>query len=1033
MLERIIKATLSHAKFVAIAAVLLVVIGIWSYLTISVDAFPDVTNTQVEIISRAEGLAAVELERTVTVPLENAMRGIPGVRSLRSVSKYGISIITVVFKDDVKPLTSRQLIFERLMIAREELPEGVATELSPMATVMGEIFQYSLSASLPDDEQAARERLTELRGIQDWVVAPRLKGVPGVSEINSYGGYLKEYQVIVNPDMLVKFGIGISDVSKALEANNRIVAGGIIERFGTKAVIRGIGQFRSLEDIENTPVAHRNGIPVTVRDVAGVGAGQAVRQGAAISDGAESVGGIVMMLRGENGRDVVERVKKAVAEINAGNLLPDGVKLVPYYDRSLMVNASINTVTRALVEGAIFIVIILVLFLRSLRSTVIVLLTLPLNLLSTFIVMRIFGLEANLMSLGGMVISLGMIVDATVIQIENIQRHLAAHDLGRSLKDTIAAAIMEVRRPSLFGEIIIASTFLPLAAFQGIEGRMFIPLALTVVTVLAVSLLLSILVVPALAFLIIPGDKHAANPMFDLISRTYSRLLHRALHRRKAVIAAAGAVVIAAVALIPTLGSEFIPIMDEGAFDMDVTLHPSVSLDQAVDVNKKVTQVFRDFPEIVSAVGRIGQTGVALDVRGVDRTGYVGILAPRSKWTNARNREDLVEKFRLALSEIPGISFGFSQPIQCRIDEIVAGTRAQLAVRISGDDLDVLADMAKKIGAVLGSIPGAADLAVERSEGQRYLTITPDRAALARYNLSVADIQETVEHALGGVTATKVYEGERAFDLVVRGPAEIRQSLEAVSRFLVAAPQGQRVPLGEVARVAWEEGAMQVSRENGQRRMGIELNVTGRDVGGFVAEAQKAVKKSVSIPKGYVLSWGGQFESQTRAMRTMALIVPVVIVLVATLLFLTFRSWRLTGIIFMNIPFSLAGGFIALKISGIYLSVPASIGFIVLFGIAVLNGMVLISYLQQLHERGKDSMQAVSEGSVSRLRPVLMTAFIAMASLIPLLLSHGTGSEIQRPLATVVIGGLLTATIGTLFLLPIYYTLAVKKRQSIRP
>ncbi len=1029
MLERIIKATLSHAKFVAVAAALLIAIGIWSYVTISVDAFPDVTNTQVEIISRSDGLSAMELERTVTVPLENSMRGIPGVTSLRSVSKYGISIVTIVFSDNAAPLSSRQLVFERLMLVRESLPDGIDTELSPMATVMGEIFQYSVSAPLPSDENSQREKLTELRSIQDWVIAPRLKAVAGVSEVNSYGGFLREYHVIVNPELLVKYGLSITDVSRALEANNRTVAGGVIERFGTKAVIRGKGQFVSVEDIEKTLIVNRQGIPVTVREVATAGIGQGTRGGAAIENGEESVGGIVMMMRGENGREVVERVKKKVAEMNDGNILPDGVTIAPYYDRSKMVNASISTVIRALIEGAVFIIIVLFLFLRSMRSTLVVLLSLPLNILTTFIVMRIAGLEANLMSLGGMVISLGMIVDATVIQVENMQRHLSEHRKGHDLKDTIAAAIMEVRKPSLFGEIIIASTFLPLAAFQGIEGRMFIPLALTVVIVLAVSLTLSVLIVPALAFLIIPGDKHAANPLIDRLSSAYKRALTAVLARKRPAIITAVAVCTAALFLIPTLGSEFIPIMDEGAFDMDITLHPSVSLAQAIDVNRNVAKVFREYPEIKTAVGRIGQTGLALDVRGVDRTGYVGVLEPRSKWTNAHTREKLFERFRSALSEIPGISFGFSQPIQCRIDEIVAGTRSQLIVRVFGDDMDVLTGAVNRIGALLGSIRGATDVAVERSQGQRYLVIMPDRSALARYALSVADVQESIEHALGGVVATKVYEGERAIDLVVRGPENIRQSREAIARFLISSPGGQRIPLGEVAHIDWEEGALQISRENGQRRMGVELNVSGRDVGGFVSEARNAVAEKIRLPKGYHIEWGGQFENQSRAMKALGIIAPVVILLIATLLFITFRSWRLTGIILLNLPFALTGGVIALKITGIYLSVPASIGFIVLFGVAVLNGMVLIAYLEQLRERGHKTEHAVLEGSVSRLRPVLMTALIAMASLIPLILSHGTGNEIQRPLATVVIGGLVTATLGTLFLLPLSYTLVTRKRQ----
>ena len=1034
MLKRIIKAVIAHSGFVIAASILVLIIGFWSYLNIPVDAFPDVTNIQAEIVCRKEGLSAVELERTVTIPLENALRGLPGVKDLRSVSKYGISMITVVFTENTDIIKARQFVFERLMMAREDLPEGVETELSPFATVMGEIYQYSLITQIPADADEKRIRLTELRTIQDWIIAPLLKAVPGVSEVNSYGGYIKEYQVIIDLEKIVKYKVSPGELLTSLDENNRIIKGGIIEKNGSKAIIRGIGRIQTIAEIEEIPVAFNEDFPVKVRDIAKVRIGESVRQGAAIENGEESVGGIVMMLRGANGKQVVARVKQKVKEINEGTILPRGIKLKPYYDRTVMVNASISTVTKALFEGILFSLIILLFFLRSIRGTLVILLSLPLTLLTAFALMKIFKVDANLMSLGGMAISVGMIIDTTVIQVENIQRRLAERDVHAHLHltDLVIDAIMEVRKPTLLGELIIATTFLPIITFQGIEGKMFIPLALTVIIVLLASLLLSVFIIPAIAFVMLSKTKHQENPVFDRMQKIYLVFLAVCLRRRRWVISSALAVCVFAVFLVPRLGTEFIPVMDEGAFDMDVTLHPGISLDQAIAANLLVSKALKKFPEIETAIGRIGQTGVALDVRGVDRTGYVGILRPRKEWTNEKTRDELFNRFREALADIPGVSFGFSQPIQCRIDEIIAGTKAQLVIKIFGDELEALALIGGKIRKTLQTVTGITDLAVERNTGQRSLVIIPDRRAMSRYGLSLAVVEETIEVATSGIAATEINEGEKVFELRVRYPDYVRNSREALEKILVNTPRGNRVPLGDVAKLVWEEGPLQISRENGKRRLAVEMNVTGRDIGGFVSEAKKLIKKNVDLPTGYYLHWGGQFENQERAMKSLGVIGPMAVLIIIALLFITFRSVLLAGLILINLPFSMAGGIIGLLITNQYLSVPASIGFIVLFGVAVLNGMVLISYLQQLGEQEAIDHNIIIRGCKDRLRSIIMTAAIAISSLVPLLFAQGTGSEIQKPLATVVIGGFVTASIGTLFVLPVLYSLFNDHRAADR-
>ncbi len=1023
MLEKIISAMLRQKGMALFLALLIVAFGVYSFITLPIDAFPDVTNIQVDVVSYANGLSAVEIERSVTYPIEMSMRGLPKVKQMRSVTKFGLSLVTIIFEDDVDIYFARQLVFERLAEAKESVPSGVEVTMGPIATAMGEIYQFTLDGPMPADPQQKKEYLTELRTLEEWVVSPLLKGVPGVNEINSFGGYFKQYQVEVVPDRLVKYGVSVEDVYAAIERNNQNVGGNIIERDADQYIVRGVGLLKSTSDAENIVLKSHDGTPIFVKDVAQVKVGEAVRQGAAMINGKdEAVGGIVMMLRGENSRDVVDRVKEKVKEINENNVLPNGIKIVPYYDRADIVSASVNTVLRALIEGSILVLIVLYLLLRSFRGSAVVLTALPLSLLATFVVMKFSGLSANLMSLGGLAISIGMIIDSTIIQVDNVQKHFSegGHDQNKTL--TVLKAVLEVSKPSIFGVLIIAIIFIPILSLEGIEGKMFAPLAKTVAIALLSSLVLSILVIPVLCAMVLRQGQEKASPIMMFVRRLYLPALRFSMARKKIILAVAGAFLILALLIIPRLGTEFIPTMDEGAFDMDVSLLPGVSLEKAMEVNKLVGEKLKKFPELETVVSRTGQTGVALDTRGVDKTGYVGVFYPKSEWKGNKSREEITNEMRASLEEIPGIAFGFSQPIQCRIDELVAGTKAQLILKLFGENIETLKAKADEIARLLSKIRGGTDLITEKVSGQPYLIIDIDRAKIARYGLNIAEVQNVIEIAVAGKAASRFFEENRNFDIVVRLSERDRTSVDAIGNILVPTPEGSNVPLGQIATIAVTEGPVQISREDGLRRIGIEMNIQGRDIGGYVAEAKEKIREEVALPAGYYLTWGGQFENQQRAMAKLMVVGPVAVGLILLLLFVTFKSVRLALLVILNLPFALIGGVFSLWISGLYLSVPASVGFIVLFGVAVLNGVVLVSHITQLREEeGLGLDEAIIKGSIDRLRPVLMTASIAVFSLIPMLYASGAGSEIQKPLATVVVGGLISSTLLTLLVIPAVY------------
>lgn len=1028
MLEKIISYTLKQKGMIIFLSLLIVAFGLYSYLTLPIDAFPDVTNIQVEIVSHADGLSAIEIERNVTYPIEMAMRGLPEVEQLRSVTKFGLSIVSIVFKDNFDIYFARQLVFERLGEARESVPKGVEVAMGPIATAMGEIYQYTLEGKMPSDSLAKISYLTNLRTIQEWIITPQLKSVAGVNEINSFGGYFKQYQVIVSPEKLLKYAIAADEVYSAIENNNKNVGGNILERNSDQYIVRGVGLIKNVGDIENIVLKSYEGTPTYIRDVAQVKIGEAVRMGASMKNGVdESVGGIVMMLRGENSREVVERVKEKVREINENNILPDGIKMVHYYDRSDIVNASVNTVNKALIEGSLLVLLVLYLLLRSFRGSFVVLIALPLSLLVTFTVMKLVGLSANLMSLGGLAISIGMIIDATIIQVENVQRHLSEGGNEHTKLLTVLKAVLEVRKPSIFGELIIAITFIPILSLEGIEGKMFGPLAKTVAIALLSSLFLSIFVIPVLCSMFLKSQPEKVSFIMKYATKIYLPLLEYVMKKKIMILSVAGVFLIATLFLFTRLGTEFIPTMDEGAFDMDIALLPGVSLSKAMEVNQLAAQKMKEFDELDVVISKTGQTGVALDTRGVDYTNYTGTLKPKSEWKRDITREELTNEMRASLETIPGIGFGFSQPIQCRIDELVAGTKSQLILKLFGEDIDLLKSKADEVAKVLSSIEGGTDLMTEKVSGQPYLTINIDRSKIARYGLNINDVQNVIEIAIAGNAASKFYEENRSFDITVRMPEEKRNSIEAIENILVPTKTGTNIPLAQLAEIKMIEGPVQISRENGIRRIGIEMNISGRDIGSFVAEAKQKIKENVRLPAGYYLTWGGQFENQQRAMNKLMIIGPIAIGLILLLLFVTFKSVRLALLVISNLPFALIGGIFSLYISGLYLSVPASVGFIVLFGVAVLNGVVLVSRISQLREEGVELQEAIRKGSLNRLRPVLMTASIAIFSLMPMLFASGAGSEIQKPLATVVVGGLITSTLLTLLIIPAVYSWFEKK------
>ncbi len=1019
MIASMIRAALGQRLVVIALALVVCGFGLRAAMRLSVDAFPDVTNVQVQVATEATGRSPEEIERFVTVPLEIAMTGLPGLVEMRSLNKSGLSIITMVFTDKTDVYFARQLVMERLLEVTPRMPQGIVPVLGPVSTGLGEVYQYTLER--PDDGQRALtpEELMQRRTVQDWVVRPLLRSVPGVAEINSQGGYVKQYQALVDPGRLRHYNLSLSQVVHAVASNNSNASGGVLPQVTEQYLIRGVGLIRSIDDIGSIVVKEQNGVPVFVRDVATVTLGSEVRQGAIIKGGyTESVSGIVLMVRGGNAKEVVSRVKERVQEINGRGMLPDGLQIVPFYDRTDLVDAALWTVGKVLIEGIFLVVLVLFVFLGDVRSSLIVVATLVIAPLSTFILMNRYGISANLMSLGGLAIAIGLMVDATVVVVENVFHKLgqSGASMGERVR-TVLAATTEVATPTIFGIAIIILVFLPLMTLQGIEGKMFAPLALTIAIALAVSLLVSLFLSPVLCSYFLKGGADHDTRLIAWLKRHYLRLLDLATARQRATLAVAIGLLLGSLALFPLLGKSFMPVMKEGALTPQINRVPSISLDESIRMEMDAMKTVAQVPGVRMVVSKLGRGESPADPAGPNESDPIVLLDPDSE----RTQDQIDEDIRQRLSTIPGVQIVLSQPISERVDEMVTGVRSQLAIKVFGDELSELRRVSEQVARILKSVSGSRDIRIERLSGQQALTVDIDRKAIARHGLNVADVQTVIETAIGGKDVTILYEGERRYNVVVRFPAVYRNSVETIGSTLLRTPNGAQVPLSTVANIALMDGPAQISRESGKRRVVVGANVEGRDLGGFVSEVQQRIEREVQLPEGYYFKYGGQFENMERAMDTLSLIVPLTIAAIFFLLFLLFKSLKLAALIILVLPFASVGGLIGLFLTGEYLSVPASVGFIALWGIAVLNGVVLVTCIRRLRDDGMDVLGAVREGCVQRFRPVMMTATVALLGLVPFLFASGPGSEVQRPLAIVVIGGLISSTLLTLVVLPTLY------------
>ena len=1047
LLARLLAFSVENRWLVVVVTIAVGALGVYNFQRLPIDAVPDITNVQVQINTPVKALSPAEVERRITFPIEWAMGGIPNVEQVRSLSRYGLSQVTVVFKDGTDIYWARQLVGERLAAAKESLPPGLGEpQMGPIATGLGEIYMWTVEA-----EPGAKKPdgtpydATDLRTLQDWVVRPQLRNVPGVTEINSIGGFERLFQVAPDPAKLIGYGLSFRDVLDALAANNANAGGGYIEHKGEQYLIRATGLVRDEQDLRDVVLGHHDGVPIRVGDVAEVAPGRELRTGAATKDGVEVVIGTAIMLVGENSRVVSHRVDQRMVEVNKS--LPEGVKAKTVYDRTYLVDATLSTVTKSLLEGAALVILVLVLLLGNARAALIAALAIPFSMLIAVSGMVQLGVSGNLMSLGA--IDFGLVVDGSVIIVENCVRRFAEeqHRLGRVLTKAERVSLayeasQEVRKATMFGELIIAIVYLPILTLTGIEGKMFRPMAETVVLALAGATVLSMTFVPALVALLLTGKvSEKENFVFRHAKRLYERTVDVALAHKAPVLA--GAVVLLALSgLVATrLGTEFAPKLSEGALAVQPARIPSIGITTSVAMQAQLEKTLLEaFPDEIDRVfARTGTAEVATDPMGPNVSDTYVMLKPRSGWKKASTQEELAEVIEAVLQDVPGQSYEISQPIELRFNELISGVRSDVAVKVFGDDLEVMLKEATKIGALLRATPGAADVKVEQVTGLPVLTIDIDRQAISRYGVNVADVQAMVEAAVGGVSAGEVYEGDKRFDIVVRLPDRIRRDLHALENLPIPLPQERDrataspgaagaarvgfVPLGAVSKIEIAEGPNQVSREGGKRRVVVQANVRGRDLGGFVAEAQSKIDAQVKLPAGYWMQWGGQFENLIAARDRLTIVVPVALLLIFGLLFLSFGTAKNALLIFSGVPLALTGGIFALWIRGLPVSISAAVGFIALSGVAVLNGLVMVTFIENLRKEGASLDDAVHRGSVARLRPVLMTALVAALGFIPMALASGTGSEVQRPLATVVIGGILSSTALTLVVLPVLYRL----------
>ena len=1034
MFDKIIRFSIEQRWIVLLMVLAMSALGIYNYQQLPIDAVPDITNVQVQINMSASGYSPLEAEQRITFPVETAMAGLPGLDQTRSISRYGLSQVTVIFKDGTDIYFARQLVNERIQQAKENLPSGISPVMGPIATGLGEIYMWTVEAKegviKPDGTAYSA---MDLREIQDWIIKPQLRSVAGVTEINTIGGYAKEFQVAPYPDRLVAHGLALNDLVEALERNNGNVGAGYIERSGEQYLIRAPGQVGTLDDIANIVIGAPQGIPVRISDVADVTLGKELRTGAATQNGEEVVLGTVFMLIGENSRTVAQAVDKKMQEIN--RTLPSGVIAKTVYDRTILVDKAIATVKKNLIEGAVLVIVVLFLFLGNIRAAIITALVIPLSMLFTFTGMVSNKVSANLMSLGAL--DFGIIIDGSVVIVENCIRRLAhAQDkLGRPLLRNerfheVFAAAGEARRPLIFGQLIIMVVYLPIFALTGVEGKMFHPMAFTVVTALLGAMILSVTFIPAAVALMV-GDKvsEKENVLMRWAKGIYGPLLDQSMRNKPVVLTGAIVAVLLSLLLSTRMGSEFVPSLNEG----DVALHalriPGTSLSQAVGMQTELERIIKKFPEVDTIYAKIGTAEIATDPMPPNVADNFVMLKPQSEWPDPkRSKDDLVKAMQEAVGKVPGNNYEFTQPIQMRFNELISGVRSDVAVKVFGDDMDTMNSSAAEIAEVLEKVPGAEDVKVEQTTGLPMLTINIDRAKIARLGVNVSDVQDALSIAVGGREAGQLFQGDRRFGIIVRLPESLRTDMEAIKQLPVRLPatQGKAsyVRLGDIATLDIAPGPNQISRENGKRSVVVTANVRGRDIGSFVTEAKSKIVKAIQVPTGYWVDWGGTFEQMQSATKRLENVVPVALLLIFMLLFAMFNNVKDGLLVFTGVPFALTGGVLALWLRDIPLSISAGIGFIALSGVAVLNGLVMVSFIRSLLEQGRSLDEAIREGAMTRLRPVLMTALVASVGFVPMAIAIGTGAEVQRPLATVVIGGILSSTLLTLLVLPILYQLA---------
>jgi cobalt-zinc-cadmium resistance protein CzcA len=1012
-MENFLAGLLKQRLLICILFGLYILGGVIAFKQLPIDAFPDLTNVQVQVLTEVPGMAPVESEQLVTIPIESLMNGLPKVKQVRSISKFGLSVVTVVFYDDVDIYFARQLVNERLQSAKSRLPAEVSPELGPITTGMGEIYQYVVEGHgySPSD----------LKTLHDWEIKYQLRTVPGVNEINTWGGFTQEYQVTLFPEKLLQYGLTMNDIFDALKNNNANFSGGIIEHASEQYVVRGLGRVNGLDDIGNILIKKQGMVPISIHQVARLEYGKALRQGAVTKDGmGEVVTGIVMMLKGENSRDVIGRVKQKITEIKKS--LPEGIHLHPFYDQTHLVEQTIQTVETNLLEGGMLVIVVLLVMLGNLRAALIVASVIPISMMFSFMGMKALGISANIMSLGA--VDFGMIVDGSIVMVENTVRKLAhAENYNQSTFEVVQASLKEMARPILFGILIITVVYMPILALEGMEYKMFSPMVFTVCFALLGSLLTALTLVPVLCSFFLKGRvTEKESILIKTIRKPYLSLLNKALQHRVQTVVMAVGLFLLTMASLPFLGTEFVPELDEGDLIIETKNIPNISLSEATQVTTKIEKVVRQTPEVVTVVSKTGRPDLATDPMGVYQTDVYVKLKSKNQWRWGKSKEDLIAEFSEHLNnEVPGASYNFTQPIAMRVDELVSGVRSDIAVKLFGEDMTVLTDKASRIERTLRTVSGVTDLQVEKLSGSGQLLIIPDRMKMARYGVNIVDIRTVIQTAILGTPVSEVLEGKRRFTLRVRFPQGSAIEPEQVGNLLVETSAGPRIPLAQIAKIELGEGLEVVNREFGQRRIIVQCNVRGRDIGSFVKEGQAKIARAVKLPPGYYIEWGGQFENQQRAMNKLMLVVPLSILVIFFLLMATFASARYALLVMLNVPFALIGGVIALWIRGMYLNVPACVGFIALFGVAVLNGLVLVSYINQLRAEGLGLLEAIRQGAETRLRPVLMTALVATLGFMPMALSTGSGAEVQKPLATVVIGGLITSTLLTMVVLPVIY------------